>query len=91
VFAGRSSLQGIAGTRHLCLEEGTHASDLWLACSHVSQVERDFNLREGLQRKDDTLPDRFKDHPIPDGPAAGTTINIDHLVDDYYDVKGWDK
>jgi len=29
--------------------------------------------------------------PIPDGPAEGTTINIDHLVDDYYDVKGWEK
>jgi hypothetical protein len=28
---------------------------------------------------------------IPDGPAEGTTINIDHLVDDYYDVKGWNK
>ena len=65
--------------------------DLWLACSYVSQVERDFNLREGLQRKDDTLPVRFKDHPIPDGPAEGTTINIDHLVDDYYDVKGWER
>ena len=65
------------------LGEDISKDDLWLACSHVSQVERDFNLREGLQRKDDTLPVRFKDHPIPDGPAEGTTINIDHLVDDY--------
>ena len=24
--------------------------DLWSACSHCSQVERDFNLMEGLQR-----------------------------------------
>jgi len=65
--------------------------ELWMACSHVSQVERDFNLREGLRREDDTLPVRFVDHPIPDGPAKGTTINIDHLVDDYYEVKGWKK
>ena len=53
--------------------------------SHVSQVERDFNVREGLTRADDTLPERFRDHPIPDGPAKGTTIDIDRLVQDYYD------
>jgi aldehyde:ferredoxin oxidoreductase len=64
--------------------------DLWHACSHVSQVERDFNLREGLRREDDTLPDRFVGKPIPDGPAEGTTIDIHKLVDDYYDVKGWE-
>jgi len=65
--------------------------DLWKACSHVSQVERDFNLREGLKREDDTLPERFVGHPIPDGPSKGTTIDIDRLVDDYYQVKGWEK
>jgi aldehyde:ferredoxin oxidoreductase len=63
--------------------------ELWESCSHVSQVERDFNLREGLRREDDTLPKRFVEHAIPDGPAEGTTINIDRLVDDYYEVKGW--
>ena len=49
----------------------------------------DFNLREGLRREDDTLPERFVGKPIPDGPAQGTTINIHRLVDDYYEVKGW--
>jgi aldehyde:ferredoxin oxidoreductase len=63
--------------------------DLWNACAHVSQVERDFNVREGLTPADDTLPARFKNHPLPDGPSKGTTINIDKLVKDYYEVKGW--
>ena len=65
--------------------------ELWESCSHVSQVERDFNLREGLTPEDDTLPARFVGKPIPDGPAKGTTINIDRLVEDYYDVKGWER
>jgi len=65
--------------------------DLWNACAHVSQVERDFNVREGLTSADDTLPARFKDHPLPDGPAKGTRIDIDRLVKDYYKEKGWDK
>ena len=63
--------------------------DLWAACSHVSQVEREFNLREGLRPEEDTLPDRFLNHPIPDGPAKGTTIDIGRLVSDYYKEKGW--
>ena len=63
--------------------------ELWKVCSHVSQVERDFNLREGMNPNEDTLPSRFR-KPIPDGPAKGTTINIDRLVKDYYKEKGWD-
>ena len=53
-------------------------------------LERDFNLREGLHPKEDTLPIRFLDKPIPDGPAKGTTIDIQKLVRDYYKEKGWD-
>ncbi|MCP4726259.1 MAG: aldehyde:ferredoxin oxidoreductase, partial [bacterium] len=67
------------------------ADDLYQACSHVSQVERDFNIREGLTAADDTLPERFIDKPIPDGPSKGTVIDIKRLVKDYYKVKGWDK
>ncbi len=63
--------------------------ELWEVCSHVSQVERDFNLREGLRVEDDTLPERFIGKPIPDGPSKGTVIDIDRLVGDYYEVKGW--
>jgi aldehyde:ferredoxin oxidoreductase len=64
--------------------------ELWEACSHVSQVERDFNLREGLRVEEDTLPERFVGKPIPDGPAEGTVIDIQRLVEDYYQVKGWE-
>lgn len=64
--------------------------ELWEACSHVSRVEREFNLREGMRPEEDTLPARFLGRPIPDGPSKGTTINIEKLVQDYYKEKGWD-
>ncbi|MEJ2541987.1 MAG: aldehyde ferredoxin oxidoreductase C-terminal domain-containing protein, partial [Gemmatimonadota bacterium] len=73
------------------LGEDIMAHDLWKVCSHVSQVERDFNMREGLRPADDTLPERFRGKPIPDGPAKGTVIDIDRLVKDYYAVKGWEE
>jgi aldehyde:ferredoxin oxidoreductase len=53
-------------------------------------VERDFNLREGLRVEEDTLPERFVGIPIPDGPSKGTVIDIDRLVKDYYEIKGWE-
>jgi aldehyde:ferredoxin oxidoreductase len=65
------------------------SGELWEVCSHTSQVEREFNLREGLRPEEDTLPPRFLDRPIPDGPSKGTTIDIQRLVKDYYKEKGW--
>jgi aldehyde:ferredoxin oxidoreductase len=65
------------------------ASQIWEACSKISQVERDFNVREGLQPEEDTLPRRFLERPIPDGPAKGTRIDMKRLVKDYYKQKGW--
>ena len=66
------------------------AGRLWDVCTEVGQIERDFNVREGLRKEEDTLPARFTDHPIPDGPAEGTTIDIKTMVEDYYREKGWD-
>ncbi|MDW7730408.1 MAG: aldehyde ferredoxin oxidoreductase family protein [Bacillota bacterium] len=53
-----------------------------------------FNLREGFTRADDTLPRRFTEEPLPEGPYAGARISLDdldHLLDEYYGVRGWDK
>jgi aldehyde:ferredoxin oxidoreductase len=71
------------------LGEEVASDELWEECSYAGQAERDFNLREGLVPEEDTLPARFIDHAIPDGPSAGTIINIRKLVKDYYQEKGW--
>jgi aldehyde:ferredoxin oxidoreductase len=68
--------------------EEVSAREVWDVCSRVSQVERDFNEREGLEPAEDTLPARFRE-PLPDGPSKGTTIDIERLVADYYKEKGW--
>lgn len=52
-----------------------------------------FNLREGFTRADDTLPKRFTEEPLPEGPYAGALItlqDLDQLLDEYYAVRGWD-
>lgn len=52
-----------------------------------------FNIREGFERKDDTLPKRFMTEPLPSGPGKGHKIpkeDLDKLLDDYYRLRGWD-
>ena len=57
----------------------------------IYNLERAFNIREGLTRKDDTLPDRMLKEPMPDGPAIGQVVNLERMLDDYYDIRQWDK
>ena len=55
-------------------------------------MERLFNLREGLSKKDDTLPDRLFTTPIHDGPSKGAVVNkadFDNELQEYYKVWGW--
>ena len=48
-----------------------------------------FNLREGIGKKDDTLPKRFTDEPqIPDKPES--RVRMDKMLPPYYKLRGWD-
>jgi len=56
-------------------------------------MERLFNLREGLGRKDDDLPERFFTMPIHDGPSKGAVVNrknFEEELQEYYRLWGWD-
>jgi aldehyde:ferredoxin oxidoreductase len=54
-------------------------------------LERLFNLREGLDpARDDTLPSRLLNEPIPDGPAKGKVSRIKEMIPEYYKIRGWD-
>ena len=57
----------------------------------VVNLERAFNVREGLSRKDDTLPKRFLKEPMVDGPAKGQLTNLGLMLDEYYEARGWNK
>jgi len=57
----------------------------------IINIERAFNVREGLTRKDDTLPERVLKEPYPDGPAKGQVVNLEPMLDEYYEFRGWDK
>jgi aldehyde:ferredoxin oxidoreductase len=55
-------------------------------------LSRAFNMRDGFSRADDTLPKRLTEEPMPEGPAKGHVVSqLDSLLDNYYDERGWDK
>lgn len=56
----------------------------------VLSLERLFNMREGISRKDDTLPDRLLKEPKPDGPTKGSVVPLEELKDDFYRAMGYD-
>jgi aldehyde:ferredoxin oxidoreductase len=57
----------------------------------VITLERKFNIREGFTRKDDTLPARLLNEPMPDGEAKGKKVEgLDIMLDEYYELRGWD-
>jgi aldehyde:ferredoxin oxidoreductase len=57
----------------------------------VWTLVRLFNVREGFDRADDSLPELFEE-PLPDGPAAGRTVDreaFEAMLDAYYGARGW--
>jgi aldehyde:ferredoxin oxidoreductase len=67
--------------------------DLSIAAERINTIARLINIREGLSREDDTLPWKVMNEPIPDdGPVKGAVVTqdeLDTLLDDYYQSRGW--
>lgn len=57
----------------------------------IINLERMILVREGVDRRQDTLPPRMRE-PVPNGPTAGHFISqelFDEMLDDYYHLRGW--
>jgi aldehyde:ferredoxin oxidoreductase len=55
----------------------------------ILNAERLFLLRAGFDRRQDSLPARFTDTPMPDGPAKGVVCHLDEMLEQYYQIRGW--
>jgi len=67
------------------------AEELRKAGERIVQLERLFNLQEGLTPEDDTLPERFLSEPVLDGPAKGRVVHLAPMLEEYYHARGWDR
>jgi aldehyde:ferredoxin oxidoreductase len=57
----------------------------------IWNIEKLFNLKAGFTRKDDTLPPRILNEPIKTGPSKGHVEDLGKMLDEYYQLRGWDK
>ncbi len=78
----------------LCAVVGREYTDEELrnTARRVITLERKFNMREGFSRKDDTLPPRLLNEPLPEGMAEGKMVEcLDKMLDEYYEIRGWNR
>ncbi|MGM0446132.1 MAG: aldehyde ferredoxin oxidoreductase family protein, partial [Bacillota bacterium] len=57
----------------------------------IMNIERAYIVREGIRRKDDILPDRFLNEPLPDecGESAGSVVELEPMLNEYYEARNW--
>ncbi len=67
------------------------SDDLQTIGERVVNLNRLFNARFGVTRKDDCLPERLTKEKAPKGPSAGEVVELDQMLDEYYDERGWDR
>jgi aldehyde:ferredoxin oxidoreductase len=65
------------------------AADLLETGERLCNLKRLINLRLGVTRADDTLPQRLLTEPRPSGEAAGVLPDLDTMLAEYYRVRGW--
>jgi aldehyde:ferredoxin oxidoreductase len=64
--------------------------ELRAMAAKIATMTRQFNIREGLEAKDDRLPERFHREALPEGGAL-TTNEMHYMLQDYYRLRGWDE
>jgi aldehyde:ferredoxin oxidoreductase len=68
------------------------AEELRRAGERINNLKKLFNIREGWQRADDTLPPRVLTETLPTGVVQGsglTQAELDLMIHGYYTARGW--
>lgn len=67
--------------------------ELKRTAERVWNLTRMFNVREGFTRRDDALPPRLHEEASTRGPSGGHVVEraaFEAMLDEYYDLAGWD-
>lgn len=74
-----SSVTGIEWTVEKLQEAG----------ERIYNLKRAFNVREGVSRKDDTLPQRILAKPMVEGGTKDHVPDLEKMLEEYYKIRGW--
>ena len=72
---------------------GLSLDDLLKASERVYNLTRAIAASRGLTKEKDSLPDRFFEDPVPEGPLKGAKLDrgeFQRMLAKYYELRGWD-
>lgn len=72
------------------VKEHFDPANLWKTGERIYNLERMFNVRDGIAGEYDTLPERIVKEPLPAGGSAGWIFELETMLKDYYEARGWD-
>lgn len=65
--------------------------DVQVVGERIWNLEKMFNVKAGLGKKDDTLPRRILEEPADIGSARGLVCKLGDMLPEYYQLRGWDQ
>ena len=77
-----------------CTGRVVTSEELKTAGDRIFNLMKAYIVREGWTRKDDDWPALFYEEPFPGEMGKGALLSRDEvnsLLDDYYELRGWDK
>lgn len=64
-------------------------NELIQAGERIINAERMFLVKAGFSRKDDSLPRRLTQNPMPEGTAEGLVCHLEEMLNEYYPAQRW--
>jgi aldehyde:ferredoxin oxidoreductase len=68
-----------------------HTEQMRAIAAAITDNTRRFNLREGLTPEEDLIPKRFFREALPETQAVITRAQMERLISDYYNIRGWNE
>ena len=90
IVKGHASPDMIAELVNKALGWSWTAEDVYRTGERIFNLKRLINVRLGVRAKDDRLPHRLTREPRPSGSAAGILPDMDLIMAEYYQARGWD-
>ncbi len=81
----------LAAMMNLSTGAGYTPEEVLKAADRVYTLERMFLIKAGSGPEWDTLPPRMLHEPLPDGPAKGRVVELDKMLPEFYQRRGWDE
>jgi aldehyde:ferredoxin oxidoreductase len=89
IAKGKITPSHLAELTNVALGWDLTTEDLLQAGERLFNLKRLINFRLGATAADDTLPQRLLSEPRPSGGAEGVLPDMDLLLSDYYQARGW--